>query len=73
MRKYYIILCFWIIVSCKVDEKQLPYYDTPDFTPKWEMTNESIFHKIRPFELINQENESFTEYIISSFPVSVNG
>ena len=34
------------------------YYDTPDFTPKWEMKNESTFHKIRPFELINQENES---------------
>ena len=61
MKKYYIFLCFWIIVSCKVDEKILPYYDTPDFTPKWEMKNESIFHKIRPFELINQENESFTE------------
>ena len=58
MRKYYIILCLWIIVSCKVDKKQLPYYDTPDFTPKWEMKNESNFHKIRPFELINQENES---------------
>jgi protein SCO1/2 len=61
MRKYYIILCFWIIVSCKVDKKQLPYYHTPDFTPKWEMKNESTFHKIRPFKLINQENESFTE------------
>jgi protein SCO1/2 len=25
------------------------------------MKNESTFHKIRPFKLINQENESFTE------------
>lgn len=50
-----------MIVSCKDDKKHLPYYDTADFTPKWEMPDEENFHKIRPFSLINQENEKFTE------------
>jgi protein SCO1 len=40
-------------------ERTLPYYDTPDFTPKW-VLNEN-FHQIRPFSLINQKNETFTE------------
>ena len=54
MKYCYLILYLFIIVSCKESKKQLPYYDTPDFTPKWEMDNESKFHKIRPFKLINQ-------------------
>lgn len=59
--KYYLIVFIFLIVSCKDNENHLPYYDTPDFTPKWEMSNENTFHKIRPFNLINQENKSFTE------------
>jgi protein SCO1/2 len=46
---------------CNDNKERLPYYNTPDFTPKWEMQNEKTFHQIRPFKLINQENESFTE------------
>jgi len=61
MKYFYLILYVLIMVSCKENKKQLPYYDTPDFTPKWEMTNENTFHKIRPFKLINQENQTFTE------------
>ena len=61
MKDAYLILCLFTIIACNNDKKQLPYYDTPDFTPKWEMTNEKTFHQIRPFKLINQENKSFTE------------
>ncbi len=61
MKYFYLTLYVLIMVSCKENKKQLPYYDTPDFTPKWEMSNESTFHKIRPFKLINQENQPFTE------------
>lgn len=50
-----------MIFSCKESKKNLPYYDTSDFTPKWEMKNPETFHKIRPFSLINQENQKFTE------------
>lgn len=61
--KYYLsIICLVIFYSCKDnDDKHLPYYDTPDFTPKWEIPNGENFHKIRPFKLINQENQTFTE------------
>ncbi len=61
MKYCYLILCLFTIISCNNNKKQLPYYDTADFTPKWEMSNEKIFHQIRPFKLINQENQSFTE------------
>lgn len=61
MKNYYLILCLLVIVSCKENKNQLPYYDTADFTPKWEMPNEKTFHQIRPFNLINQENQAFTE------------
>jgi protein SCO1/2 len=61
MKFYFYILFLFIIASCKDSKKQLPYYDTPDFTPKWEMPNNKTFHQIRPFKLINQENQIFTE------------
>lgn len=54
-------LAFLFIGSCKDSHEKLPYYDTPDFTPKWEMSNTNTFHQIRPFKLINQNNQSFTE------------
>jgi protein SCO1 len=61
MKYAYLILCLFTIIACNNDKQQLPYYDTPDFTPKWEMTNEKTFHQIRPFKLVNQENQPFTE------------
>ncbi len=61
MKKYSYLLVFLLLLSCTDDTRKLPYYDTPDFTPKWEMTDANTFHKIRPFKLINQENEVFTE------------
>lgn len=47
--------------SCKNKLRPLPYYDTADFTPKWEMPDNKTFHQIRSFTLLNQENKPFTE------------
>jgi protein SCO1/2 len=60
MKYCYLILCLLASIACN-NKKQLPYYDTPDFTPKWEVINKKEFHQIRPFTLINQENKTFTE------------
>ncbi len=59
--KYNIIMFLVLLISCKNKSITLPYYDTPDFTPKWEMPDNKTFHQIRPFTLLNQENELFTE------------
>lgn len=61
MKYCYLILSLFTILSCTANKKKLPYYDTPDFTPKWDMPDTKTFHQIRPFELINQENQPFTE------------
>jgi protein SCO1/2 len=61
MKKSLIVLVLLTLYSCKKAERKLPYYDTPDFTPKWEMPNSETFHKIPPFQLVNQIGESFTE------------
>jgi protein SCO1 len=53
----FILICF--LVSCK--GKNLPYYDSADFTPKWEMKDEKTFHSIRKFILIDQEGKTFIE------------
>lgn len=58
---YLVSTVLLLLVSCKNNTQKLPYYDTPEFTPKWEIENEKSFHKIRPFTLIDQENQSFTE------------
>lgn len=59
--KYNIIMFLVLLISCKNKSIKLPYYDTPNFTPKWEMPDNKTFHQIRPFTLLNQENELFTE------------
>ena len=61
MKYYLYILFFFVTVSCNSKKKRLPYYDKPDFTPKWEMPNDKTFHQIRSFTLTNQENQTFTE------------
>lgn len=56
------ILCLAsLIVSCKENYRKLPYYDTSDFTPRWEMKDEKTFHAIRKFNLVDQEGITFTE------------
>ncbi len=59
----YIISIFFLsaLFSCKESARKLPYYDTADFTPKWEMKDGKTFHAIRAFNLTDQEGETFTE------------
>ena len=61
MKKYFFAFLTFILFSCKDNSSKLPFYNTPDFTPKWEIESIATFHKIRPFKLVNQENQVFTE------------
>jgi protein SCO1/2 len=61
MKKITFIFTLIIFLSCKEKNQVLPYYDTPNFTPKWDIKNKTLFHTIRPFNLISQENRIFTE------------
>jgi protein SCO1/2 len=61
MKKITFIFTLIFFLSCKEKNQVLPYYDTPDFTPKWDIKNKTLFHTIRPFNLISQENRIFTE------------
>jgi protein SCO1 len=56
----FIIIC--LSISCKQEEvRKLPYYDTADFTPKWQLPEKGTFHAIRNFNLIDQKGAAFTE------------
>ncbi len=61
MKSSLLIFILFFCFSCKEKKEVLPYYNTPDFTPKWNIANKESFHQIRPFELINQEDRIFTE------------
>ena len=67
-----VIISLLSILACNKNIKKLPYYDTPDFTPKWELPKKEPFHQIRPFTLINQENKRFTEIDIQNKICIVN-
>ena len=47
--------------ACSRAERTLPFYDSADFTPTWDVSNGSTFHQIRPFRLLDQDNAAFTE------------
>ena len=55
----FIIMC--LLFSCKDKARKLPYYNTADFTPKWEMKDKNSFHAIRKFTLLDQAGKAFTE------------
>ncbi|MEQ8416641.1 MAG: SCO family protein [Imperialibacter sp.] len=60
MKYVFILLAGILMFACQPKSgRTLPYYDTPDFTPKWVLSDD--FHTIRPFSLVNQNNETFTE------------
>jgi protein SCO1/2 len=61
MNRYIILFGALVMFSCSKSSRKLPFYDTPNFTPKWELPSAGKFHQIRPFNLVNQENEKFTE------------
>ncbi|MCJ8163474.1 SCO family protein [Pontibacter sp. E15-1] len=61
MNRLIVLLFTLVMFSCQKSGRVLPYYDSADFTPKWELPANKEFHQIRPFSLINQENQEFTE------------
>jgi protein SCO1 len=71
MPKYFFISLFVLLLlaSCKNEtkpqiEKQLPYYNTADFTPQWldDTASKNIaIHSIPSFSFTNQNGETVTE------------
>jgi protein SCO1 len=61
MKNIVTLIFLYTLISCKEKVRKLPYYDTADFTPKWEMENKETFHAIRKFNLTDQEGNAFTE------------
>jgi len=52
---------FILMAGCK-QKSSLPYYNSPDFTPVWNIdTVKHGLHTIPPFSFINQNNEEVTE------------
>ena len=61
-----VVLVVILFASCTQQKKEitLPYYDDAFFTPKWYKNSSEVpedFHKIRPFNLINQQGDTITE------------
>ncbi|UQD55814.1 SCO family protein [Flavobacterium sp. K5-23] len=63
--KYLIVLLGIAMFSCQ-ETRKLPYYNTANFTPVWEIDSEESFHKIRPFNLTDQEGKLFSEKNLDS-------
>jgi protein SCO1/2 len=61
MKVFQVLIIITLLSSCKDNVRKLPYYDTADFTPKWELPADKTFHQIRPFTFTTQENETFSE------------
>lgn len=62
MKNIIAIILVMCMIACKQQQSKLPYYDTSDFTPKWNVSaSDDHFHKIRSFHLINQNGQAFTE------------
>jgi hypothetical protein len=50
--------CHYYLVRTKL---KLLHYNTSDYTPVWELPDTDNFHKIRPFQLTDQEGKMFSE------------
>lgn len=58
--KWWIVYSFLWLVSCTSEQKEVPYYNSPDLTPTWCMSSSvSDEHQIADFEFTNQEGKQF--------------
>lgn len=56
-----------LLVSCKrMEEQQLPYYHTPDFTPLWLAKAPDTLHRIAPFTFKDQSGQDFSDKVLRS-------
>jgi protein SCO1/2 len=65
MNKWIIVFLAVLFVACSNEEKsQIPYYNTPDFTPHFLTATEAekfIHHRINQFEMSNQLGKKFSD------------
>lgn len=61
MKRIVALFLLCLLISCKEKGRTLPYYDSADFTPKWDVKDKENFHSIRKFNLTDQEGKAFTE------------
>lgn len=49
-----------VLFSCgpAAEKEKLPYFNTPDFTPQWELPPEAARHRVASFRLQNQAGEA---------------
>jgi protein SCO1 len=67
MKAITLTLCvYFFLISCKENGRKLPYYNTSNFKPVWELPKDTAFHKIRPFRLADQNGQVFTEKSIKN-------
>ncbi len=61
-------VCFVCCSSDKADSIELPYYNTPDFTPQFLKTeaevSQKITHTITNFSFLNQDSSIITQQVI---------
>ncbi len=56
------IIIWWaMIAGCTNKQAALPYYNTPDFTPNWNIEETTKDHVIEPFNFIDQYNNPISE------------
>jgi protein SCO1 len=71
-RFHFLFLIGLVLFSCKEKARKLPYYDTSDFTPIWQLPKDTTFHRIRNFSLLDQKGQVFTEKNIENKICVVN-
>lgn len=47
----------------------LPYYDSPEFTPRWHAGAPDGFHRVAPFSLTNQLGATIDSAVVAGHPV----
>ncbi len=73
-KKIVIVISAYVFFACRADHNvseanaaveteiaDLPYYNSPHFTPHWNVERPDTFHTIAPFNFINQNGSSVTE------------
>lgn len=61
MIKYWIVFGFFFVFACQQTPREIPYYNTSDFTPHFLTQSDAeskIKHKISDFKLTNQDNQT---------------
>ncbi len=56
---WWMVCSLLFVISCSSKDRQVPFYNTPDLSPVWSISEGESVHRIADFQFTNQDSAAF--------------